>query len=150
MNTVYTISADKNKLDKAMIHHFLSTQSYWSRGIPYEKVIQSISHSLCFGVYLDEEQVGFARVISDYTTVAYLGDVFILPEHRGKGLSKMLIRHIMQYPDLQDLRRWILLTQDAHKLYRQFGWNSIAAPERWMEIHNKNVYAEKGSPLLSE
>lgn len=140
MDNKYSVSADKMKLDKAMIHHFLSTKAYWSLGIPYEKVMRSIDNSLCFGLYLGEEQVGFARVISDYTTVAYLGDVFITEEHRGIGLSKMLVQHIMQHPDLQGLRRWILLTQDAHELYRKFGWNNIAAPERWMEIHNKNVY----------
>lgn len=140
--TGYHISADKKKLDKGMIHHFLSTQAYWSLNIPYETIVQSIENSLCFGVYYDEEQVGFARIISDYATVAYLGDVFILPEHRGQGLSKMLMQHIMQHPDLQGLRRWILLTQDAHELYRQFGWNDIAAPGRWMEIHNKDAYSK--------
>lgn len=141
VTTGYHISADKKKLDKGMIHHFLSTQAYWSLNIPYEKIVQAIENSLCFGVYYNEEQVGFARIISDYTTVAYLGDVFILPEHRGQGLSKMLMQHIMQHPDLQGLRRWILLTQDAHELYRKFGWTAIAAPDRWMEIHDKNVYS---------
>lgn len=141
VHTAYSISTDKGQLDIKMIHGFLSAQAYWSLNIPYETVARAITHSLCFGVYHNGLQVGFARIISDYTTVAYLGDVFILPEHRGKGLSKMLVQHIMQHPDLQGLRRWILLTQDAHELYRKFGWNNIAAPDRWMEVHNKNVYS---------
>jgi N-acetylglutamate synthase-like GNAT family acetyltransferase len=142
MNT-FTISTDKNKLDIEMIHQFLSAVAYWSKGIPLEKLRTSIEHSLCFGVYEEERQVGFARVISDYATVAYLGDVFILPGYRGKGLSKMLVNTIMQHSSLQGMRRWILLTGDAHGLYKQFGWSSIADPVRWMEIYDRNVYAKK-------
>lgn len=136
---MYTISNDKAKLDVEMVHDFLSKEAYWSKGIPMEKVKESIAHSLCFGVYDGNRQVGFARVISDYATVAYLGDVFILPAYRSKGLSKMLMNSIMQHPSLQGLRRWILLTGDAHGLYRQFGWSSIADPVRWMEIYDRNV-----------
>ena len=128
-------------MDLEFIHRYLSTEAYWCLNIPFETVRRSIAHSLCFGVFHGEEQVGFARVISDQATIAYLGDVFIIPEHRGKGLSKELIRTIMSHPDLQGLRRWILLTQDAHGLYRQFGWTAVAHPERYMESTNPNVYA---------
>lgn len=136
----YHICTNPEQLQVEVIHHFLSTQSYWSLNIPLEKVKKAIQHSLNFGVYFQQQQVGYARIISDYTAIAYLGDVFILPEHRGKGLSKWLMQTIMEYPDLQGLRRWILLTQDAHNLYKQFGWKEIAIPERWMECHNPQVY----------
>lgn len=101
----------------------------------------AIENSLCFGVYHKDRQIGFARIISDLATVAYLGDVYILEEYRGKGLSKWLVETIMAHPDLQGLRRWILLTGDAHGLYRQFGWTDIADPSKWMEVYNKNVYS---------
>ena len=139
-NEGYYISTDKAKLDIPFIHHFLSTEAYWSKGIPFDVVQRAVENSLNFGVFLGAEQVGYARVISDRATVAYLGDVFILPAHRGKGLSKMLMGEIMAHPSLQGLRRWILLTQDAHALYKQYGWKTIAAPDRWMEVHNPNVY----------
>ena len=100
-----------------------------------------MENSLCFGVYFGAQQVGFARVITDFATIAYLGDVFIIPEHRGKGLSKKLVSEIMTHPDLQGLRRWILLTGDAHGLYRQFGWEPIAYPDRYMEIATPNIYS---------
>lgn len=141
MQSHYTISDDKAKMDLAFIHHYLSTKAYWCLNIPFETVRRSIGHSLCFGVFHGEEQVGFARVITDRATIAYLGDVFIVQEHRGKGLSKDLMRAIMAHPDLQGLRRWILLTQDAHGLYEQFGWAPVAHPERYMEVVNPNVYA---------
>ncbi len=143
MQSHYTISTDKARLDLGFIHHFLSTKAYWCLHIPLETVRRSIDHSLCFGVFQDEEQVGFARVITDYATIAYLGDVFITPEHRGKGLSKELIRTIMEYPDLQGLRRWILLTGDAHGLYAQFGWAPAAHPERYMEVVNSDIYTPR-------
>jgi GNAT superfamily N-acetyltransferase len=136
----YFISTDAGRLDLPLIHHFLSTQAYWCLNIPFATVKRSVEHSLCFGVYLGSDQVGFARIISDYATIAYLGDVFILPEHRGKGLSKRLIGEIMAHPDLQGLRRWMLLTSDAHGLYRQYGWKPIAGPERFMEIANPDIY----------
>jgi GNAT superfamily N-acetyltransferase len=137
----YSISTDKAALDLPFIHHFLSTEAYWSLNIPMDIVKRSVEHSLCFGVYLGTQQVGFARIISDYATIAYLGDVFIVPAHRGKGLSKRLIAGIMSHPDLQGLRRWILLTGDAHGLYRQFGWVPIPKPELYMEIARPNLYA---------
>jgi len=136
----FCISTDKTKLDIGSIHAFLSTQAYWCLNIPRDKVERSIQHSLCFGVYQDEKQVGFARIISDFSTIAYLGDVYILEEYRGKGLSKWLVETIMNYPELRGLRRWILLTGDAHGLYSRFGWTSLADPSKWMELHNRNVY----------
>lgn len=140
----FCISTDKTKLDIDSIHQFLSTKAYWCLNIPKEKVHTSIQNSLCFGVYHHEKQIGFAKVITDFSTIAYLGDVYILEEYRGNGLSKWLIETIMSYPDLQGLRRWILLTSDAHGLYRQFGWTDIADPSKWMEVHTKNIYS-KGS-----
>ncbi|MVO10944.1 GNAT family N-acetyltransferase [Flavobacterium sp. TP390] len=136
----FSISTDTAKLDIASIHQFLSTKAYWSLNIPKEKVAQSIQNSLCFGVYDNGKQIGFARIISDYTTIAYLGDVYIFEAYRGKGLSKWLMETIMTHPNLKGLRRWILLTGDAHELYRKFGWSEISDPSKWMEIHNKNCY----------
>ena len=138
----FSISTDKSKLDIDSIHDFLSTKAYWCLNIPKEKVQIAIENSLCFGVYDAGKQVGFARVISDFSTIAYLGDVYILEEYRGKGLSKWLMETIMNHEDLQGLRRWILLTGDAHELYRQYGWTNIADPTKWMELHDKNVYSK--------
>jgi GNAT superfamily N-acetyltransferase len=136
----YSFSTDRSKLDLPLIHAFLSTQAYWCLNIPFATVKRSVENSLCFGVYQGDRQVGFARIITDYATIAYLGDVFILPEHRGKGLSKRLIGEIMAHPDLQGLRRWMLLTRDAHGLYLQNGWKPIANPDRYMEIANPDIY----------
>lgn len=137
---MYTISTDPLKLPVEKVHQYLSAESYWAKGIPLDTVKRSIQHSLNFGVYDQEELVGFARVISDYATIAYLGDVFILPEHRGKGLSKKLMEAINSHPDLQGLRRWILLTRDAHELYKKSGWQPIANPVSWMEKTTANPY----------
>ena len=139
-NDEYTLSTDKSRLDLPSIHGFLSTQAYWCLNIPFATVKQSVENSFCFGVYQGDRQVGFARVITDFATIAYLGDVFILQEHRGKGLSKRLIAEIMTHPDLQGMRRWILLTGDAHELYRQYGWKPIANPNLYMEVANPDVY----------
>jgi GNAT superfamily N-acetyltransferase len=138
----FCISTDKVKLDIGAIHEFLSTKAYWCLNIPKDKVQTAIQNSLCFGVYQDEKQIGFARIITDFSTIAYLGDVYILEEYRGLGLSKWLMETITNHPNLQELRRWILLTSDAHRLYRQFGWTDIADPQKWMELHNKNVYSK--------
>jgi GNAT superfamily N-acetyltransferase len=139
----YTFSTDKEKLDIDVIHGFLS-QSYWAKNIPVEIVKRSIENSLCFGVYHLDKQIGFARVISDFASFGYLADVFILEEHRGKGLSKKLMEQIMAHPQLQGLRRFCLGTRDAHKLYEQFGFNVIKAPERFMEIlHPPDFYTAK-------
>jgi len=136
----YRISTDKNELDMGFIHAFLSKEAYWCVGIPLETVKRSVENSLCFGLYCRDEQVGFARVITDYATIAYLGDVFIVSAHRGKGLAKRMMETIMGYPELQGLRRWILLTSDAHELYRQFGWDTVKNPEKWMELVEVEVY----------
>jgi len=137
----FSISTKKSKLDITSIHDFLSTKAYWCLNIPRETVESAIKNSLCFGVYHQNKQIGFARVISDYSTIAYLGDVYVLEEYRGKGLSKWLIETIMSHPNLQGLRRWILLTRDAHDLYRKFGWKEISDPSKWMEVHDKNAYS---------
>ncbi|MDJ1503906.1 GNAT family N-acetyltransferase [Xanthocytophaga agilis] len=139
-NGEYTISTDKTRLDIPLIHHFLSTKSYWAINIPYQTVQKSIENSLCFGVYQGKQQVGFARVITDFATVAYLGDVFIQEEYRKNGLSKWLVETITSHPELQGLRRWVLLTSDAHTLYEKYGFKVAARPENWMEKHNPDVY----------
>ncbi|NER14144.1 GNAT family N-acetyltransferase [Leptobacterium flavescens] len=136
----FYISTDKEKLNLEMIHDYLCNHAYWCKGIDYKTVKTSIENSLNFGVYKGDEQLGFARVITDYATVAYLGDVFILPAYRGKGLSKMLMKELMEYPSLQGLRRWILLTGDAHELYKKFQWTDLKSPERWMEKHDPDIY----------
>lgn len=135
----YILSTDRNKLDHIVIHHYLSTEAYWSPGITMETVIRASEHSLCFGVYHGDHQVGYARVISDFTTMAYLADVFILPDHRGHGLGKWLVESIKLHPDLQGLRRWILVTRDAHGLYEQYGWQRLAQPELYMEMHRSTL-----------
>jgi len=136
----FLISTDPARLDLDVIYGFL-TNCYWAKGIPREIVARSIEHSLCFGIYDSQgTQVGFARVISDFATVAYLGDVFVLESHRGRGLSKWMMECIMQHPALQGLRRWILLTRDAHALYKQFGFTPVKSPGRYMELHNPDIY----------
>jgi GNAT superfamily N-acetyltransferase len=127
-------------LDINAIHGFLTT-CYWAKGIPRETVTRSLEHSLCFGVYDGSgAQVGFARVVSDFATLAYLGDVFVLETHRGRGLSKFMMESIMRHPALQGLRRWILLTRDAHGLYQQFGFTPLKSADRYMELHRPDVY----------
>jgi GNAT superfamily N-acetyltransferase len=130
---VFQLTTDSNQMDLAVIHNFLANQSYWARNIPFEIVKKSVENSLNFGLFQGEKQIGYARVITDYATMAYLGDVFVLPEYRGQGLSKWLMETITNHPNLQGLRRWILLTADAHELYKQFGWKDIDKPERYME-----------------
>jgi GNAT superfamily N-acetyltransferase len=136
----YQINTDRDKLDIAAIHDFLSNYSHWAKGIPIETVRKSIDGSLNFGLYHQGKQVGFARIITDYATIAYLGDVYVLPEYRGEGLSVWLMEVVMSYPDLQGLRRWILLTADAHGLYEKTGWKRVAQPERYMEWYDPGVY----------
>jgi N-acetylglutamate synthase-like GNAT family acetyltransferase len=135
----YEITTDKSRFDIDVIHRFLSTEAYWSQGIARETVERAIANSLCFGLFDGEAQVGLARVVTDYVSVAYVADVFVLPSHRGRGLSKRLMETIRAHPDLQDVRRWILLTRDAHGLYRQFGFKPVSAPDRYMEIPSKVV-----------
>jgi GNAT superfamily N-acetyltransferase len=153
----FVISTDRARLDLDLIHGFL-TSCYWAKCIPRDVVARSIEHSLCFGIYDGRSekslrlakdardgapppvQVGFARVVSDFATVAYLGDVFILEPYRGRGLSKWMMECIMQHPALQGLRRWILLTRDAHGFYERFGFAALRSAERYMEMHRPDVY----------
>jgi len=135
----FVVTTDPNRLDHDFIHGYL-VRSYWSEGIPRDLVERALSNSLCFGVYEGDKQVGFARVITDFATFAYLADVFIIESHRARGLSKFLMQCIVQEPQLQGLRRWTLATRDAHELYEQFGFKPLAKPARYMEIHNPDVY----------
>ena len=137
------VSTDRRKLDLDVIHTFL-TNCYWCPGIPRKVVAESIKGSLCFGVYDKRRQVGFARVITDCATYGYIADVFILASHRGHGLSKWLMQCIMQHPALQNLRRWSLVTRDAHGLYEQYGFVRPAQPERYMEIVKRDIYKKTG------
>jgi N-acetylglutamate synthase-like GNAT family acetyltransferase len=134
------VSTDSAKLDLDVIHGYL-VQSYWSKGIPRETVAHAIQHSLCFGAYdSNGPQVGFARVITDFATFAYIADVFVLESHRGRGISKLIMECIKQHPELQGLRRWTLSTKDAHTLYAQFGFTPLNSPGNFMEILRPNIY----------
>ena len=135
----YLISTDPRRLDLGVIHAYLA-RSYWSPGIPRSIVERAVSNSLCFGLYRGTEQVGFARVVSDKATFAYLADVFVLEAHRGKGLSKWLMESIKSHEDLQGLRRFLLGTKDAHGLYKQFGFSGLTYPTRMMEIFRPDMY----------
>jgi predicted GNAT family acetyltransferase len=134
------ISTDRARLNLTMIHAFLSQESTWALGIPLEKVRTAINNSLCFGVYIDEVQVAFARIVSDYATYAYLMDVFVLPAHRGLGYSTALMDAIMAHPDLQGLRRFMLATTTARGIYERYGFQSPAKPEALMEINVPDIY----------
>jgi GNAT superfamily N-acetyltransferase len=135
----YEITSDASRFDIDAIHAFLA-QAYWSPGIPRHVVERAISNSLCFGVFLGGEQVGFARVVTDKATFAYLADVYVLEAHRGRGLARRLMDEVMQHPELQGLRRILLATRDAHGLYSKLGFKPLASPSRLMEIHNPNAY----------
>jgi len=135
----FLVTTDPARLDLDFIHGYL-TRSYWSEGISREIVERGIANSLCFGVYEGDKQIGFARVITDYATFAYLADVFIIESHRGKGLSKFLMESIINDARLQGLRRWVLGTRDAHRLYSKYGFTPLAKPDRFMEVHNPDVY----------
>lgn len=136
----FEISNDKSRLDLDVIHRFLSEKSYWANKRSIEQTKIAIQNSICFGVYQGERQIGFARVVSDKATFAYIGDVFILDEFRGRGLSKKLMAAMLEHPELQGLRRWVLATKDAHGLYEQFGFSVLKFPERWMELPSKDAY----------
>jgi GNAT superfamily N-acetyltransferase len=138
----YLFSSDPARLQVAVIHGFL-TRCYWAEGIPEDTVRRSIAHSLCFGVYAEGQQVGFARVITDHATFAYLADVFVLPAHRGRGLAEQLLRLILAEPELQGLRRFLLGTRDAHGLYARLGFTALAKPEIWMEISQLDIYTKR-------
>ena len=135
----YDIRTDPARLDLDAIHDFLS-RTYWSPGVPKAVVARAIANSVCFGVFHGDAQVGFARVITDKATFAYLSDVYILEAHRGLGLSRRLMQAVRAHPDLQGLRRMMLATRDAHALYAKFGFKPLAVPERFMEIHDPDAY----------
>ena len=135
----YLISTDPGRLDTGVIHGFLR-ESYWAEGIPREVVERAIENSLCFGAYYRNEQIGFARVVSDYSTFAYIADVFVLAPWRGRGISKALMAEVIHHPDLQGLRRWLLGTKDAHGLYQRFGFTAPRFPDRQMERADPSIY----------
>jgi len=137
------VTTDPARVDMDVVHGFLVT-AYWCAGIPRERLTQAIANSIPFSAWVGGRQLGFARVVTDRATFAYLADVFVLPEHRGNGLAARMMECIVAHPDLQGLRRWILLTRDAHGLYAKFGFTPPAAPERWMERWDPKVYERRG------
>jgi GNAT superfamily N-acetyltransferase len=139
----YRVTTDPAAFDLDVVHRFLAASSYWAEGVPRETVARSISNSLCFGVFEWEAQVGFARVVTDRATFAYLADVFVLESHRGRGLSKWLMECVRAHPELQGLRRWMLATRDAHSLYARFGFAPLGDPSRIMEILDRDVYKQE-------
>ena len=135
-----TVSTDQKKLDLKLIHDFIAN-SYWAKGIPFELLQRSIKNSLCFGAYTeDNQQIGFARIVSDSATFAYLADVFVLEEFRGKGISRLIMDAVMSHPDLQGLRRIMLATQDAHGLYKKYGFEAVPNPQSLMQVWSPNLY----------
>ena len=136
----FIFSDDVNKLDALAIHDYLSNGSYWAAGIPLETVQRAMEHSLCFGIYKDTVQVGFARWITDRATFGYLADVYVLPEYQGKGLMRKLMSLMLFHKDLQGLRRYMLSTSDAHGLYEKFGFKAIDKPENFMAVVNRDIY----------
>jgi GNAT superfamily N-acetyltransferase len=143
----FTVSSDPKRVDLALVSTFLAS-TYWAQGIPASTVQKSLDGSMCFSLLVGERQIGFARVITDRATIAYLADVFVLPEYRAQGLGTWLVDCVLKHPELEGLRRWVLVTKDAHELYRKFGFRPLARPEGFMEIHNPDAYrnAEQGSP----
>lgn len=129
----FLITTDQDRLDLNLLHNFLSQESYWATGRSRDVVERSIQNSLSFGVFKNEQMVGFGRVVTDYATFAWIADVFVVKEHRGDGLAKWLIEVILSHPELQGFRRWVLATKDAHGLYQRFGFTELKRPERWME-----------------
>ena len=136
----FTISTDRDRLQIEAIYKFLSEESYWANSRTKEQTLTAIKNSLPFGVYKGENQIGFARVVTDYATFAYLGDVYILEAFRGQGLSRWLMQTIIDHPELQGFRRWVLATKDAHTLYEKFGFHALVHPERWMERPAPDAY----------
>jgi len=139
-NGEFTISTKPERLQVDIIHKYLSEESYWAKERSYKQTETAVKNSLPFGVYKSENLIGFARVVTDYATFAYLGDVFILEEYRGRGLSLWLMETIINHPDLQGFRRWVLATKDAHALYEKFGFEALKHPTRWMEKAAPNAY----------
>ncbi len=136
----FTIDTNKTLLQIDVIQSYLNAESYWAANRSQQQTLTAIENSLCFGLYCADKQIGFARVVSDHATVAYVGDVFVLPGFQGLGLGKWLMETIIAHPDLQNLRRWVLATRDAHKLYEKYGFSSLAHPERWMELAAPDAY----------
>lgn len=136
----FLITTDRERLDVTAIQRFLKEDSYWARDRTLEQTETAIANSICFGVYDGDEQIGFARVVSDKATFAYVGDVYIIDEYRGQGLSKWLMEAIISHPELQGLRRWVLATRDAHSLYEKYGFHELVHPDRWMERPAPNAY----------
>ena len=139
-NGKFTVSTDRSRLQIEVIQAFLADESYWARARSLEQTQTAIENSICFGLYYDDRQIGFARVISDQATFAYIGDVFVVEEFRGRGLSKWLMEVIVSHPDLQNLRRWVLATRDAHGLYAKFDFGPLKVPDRWMERTAPDAY----------
>ncbi len=139
----YTISTDRNRLDIKIIYQYLTKESYWAKGRPLDVIQTAINHSLCFGVYHGEQQIGFARLVTDYAVFAYLADVFILATHQGHGLGKWLIQTILQVPELQNIGRWTLNTRDAHGIYAQSGFGPVTQPELSMELRRTPAWRKK-------
>ena len=146
VNGTFTVTCDPARIDLAVVAGFLAS-SYWAKDIPPAVVEKSLANSLCFALLDGDRQIGFARVISDRATIAYIGDVFVVPEYRGRGLAKWLMECVTHHPELQGLRRWVLATRDAHGLYEKFGFTPLKRPEIFMERHNPNAYgvAPKGA-----
>jgi len=140
----YMISMDKSLINFDTVHYYLAVESYWAKGIPVETVKKAIENSMCFGIYKSDKMAGFARVVTDKATFAYICDVFILADHKRLGLSKWLMQTIREHPELQGLRRWSLATSDAHGLYAQFGFTTITRPEVWMEIFTPYQKTDQG------
>lgn len=136
----YVLSTDAACFDMNALFRFISGESYWARGMPRETFERAVRHSLCFGLFDGELQIGFGRVVSDFASVAYLGDVFIREDYRRRGLSKWMMECIQSHPDLQGMRRWLLVTADAQELYKKFGFTPLKAPEKFMELHNPEIY----------
>jgi len=134
------ISTNRADVDLDVVHAFLSQEAYWSKNIPRAIVQKAIENSYCFSAFIDNKQIGFARVVTDAATFAYLADVFVLPEFRGHDISKKLIQSVQSHPDLQGLRRWMLMTADAHTLYESYGFSALAKPDRAMEISKPDIY----------
>jgi GNAT superfamily N-acetyltransferase len=139
----YEISLDPARIDVGAVHAFIAN-SYWAAGMPIATLRKAIDHSLCVSAFADDAQVGFARVVTDRATFAYLADVYVLEAHRGRGLSRRLVAALLGHPELQGLRRLMLVTRDAHGLYEKFGFTALAHPSRVMELHRPEVYAASG------
>ena len=144
----FTVSTNPDDQDLEVIHRYLQ-QSYWAKGIPKETVARSLKGALCFALLCSGKQIGFARVISDFATIAYLGDVFVLPKFRGQGLSKWLMDCICSHPDLQGMRRWILATSDAHGLYEKYGFTPLKQPNVFMERLDPKVYSTDAQSVIA-